>query len=292
MTDFEINGISSASGWVEPSCLYVVATPIGNLSDMTARAKEVLAEVDFVAAEDTRVSGKLMSLFGIHKSTVNYFEHNKAEMGKKIISRLLGGESCAIVTDAGTPAVSDPGEDLVKLAHENGIKVVPIPGACAAIAALCASGFPSTRFTFEGFLPRVGKEKKKRLEECATENKVMIFYEAPHRFSKTLAEMLEAFGDRRIFIAREITKLNEELITTTLSEAVDMYTEKEPKGEFVFIVEGASAKSADNFWQDMDIPSHVSFYTDKGMSSMDAIKQVSKDRCVAKNEIYKAVKVK
>ncbi len=280
---------NSEKRWVESGALYVVATPIGNLSDMTERAKQVLEEVDFVAAEDTRVSGKLLSVFGLHKSTVNYFEHNKMEMGEKIVSRLLGGESCAIVTDAGTPAVSDPGEQLVRLAHEKGVKVVPIPGACAAIAALCASGLPSARFTFEGFLPRNNKERKQRLEECSTERKVMIFYEAPHRFGKTLSEMLDVFGDRRIFIARELTKINEELIHTTLSEAVNLFSEKEPKGEFVFIVNGANNNEDNLFWESLTIHEHVEFYVQSGFSSMDAIKQVAKDRGVAKNEIYKTI---
>lgn len=283
--------ISAEEKWVEKGVLYVVATPIGNLSDITVRALSVLRGVDFIAAEDTRVSGKLVSVLlpGTKKSIVNYFEHNKGTMGKKIIERISGGESCAIVTDAGTPAISDPGEELVRLAHESGVKVVPIPGSCAAVSALCASGMPSVRFTFEGFLPRESKEMKERLEECASEKRTMIFYEAPHRIAKTLSSMLEHFGDRKLFIARELTKLNEELYTTTLSEALSEFTEKEPKGELVLVIEGKKNSTDDAFWNEMTVSEHVDFYIDKGLSSMDAIKQAAKDRGVAKNEIYKAV---
>ncbi len=290
-TNLELAFEKDTGKWVESGALYVVATPIGNLSDISERALAVLREVDFIAAEDTRVSGKLLSLLlpGVKKSIVNYFEHNKGVMGEKVTERLLNGESCAIVTDAGTPAVSDPGEDLVRLAHEKGVKVVPIPGSCAAVTALSASGMPSVRFTFEGFLPRDGKEKKERLEECASEKRTMIFYEAPHRIAKTLAEMKEYFGDRRLFIARELTKLNEELYTTTLSEALSAFESKEPKGEFVLVIEGKKENADDAFWKSMTIEEHVDFYTEKGLSSMDAIKQTAKDRGVAKNQIYKAV---
>lgn len=277
--------------WVEGGALYVVATPIGNLSDISERALSVLREVDFIAAEDTRVSGKLLSLLlnGVKKSILNYFEHNKGVMGEKVIERLLRGESCALVTDAGTPAVSDPGEDLVRLAHEKRIKVVPIPGCCAAVTALSASGMPSVRFAFEGFLPHNSKERNGRLEECASEKRTMIFYEAPHRIAKTLAEMKEYFGDRRLFIARELTKLNEELYTTTLSEALAEFEKREPKGEFVLVIEGKKEDAEDAFWKSMSVAEHVDFYTEKGLSSMDAIKQTAKDRGVAKNQIYKAV---
>lgn len=283
------NNEAVSSKWVEAGTLYVVATPIGNLSDFTERAREVLAGVDFVAAEDTRVSGKLMSLFGIKKGTVNYFEHNKKEMGSRIVERLKSGESCAIVTDAGTPAISDPGEELVRLCHENGVKVVPVPGACAAISALCASGMNSVRFSFEGFLPRDNKERSQRLEECAQDKHTMIFYEAPHRIVKTLTDMLDAFGDRELFVAREITKINEELFLTTISGALEVFSQKEPRGELVLVVGGASNQESDCFWSEMSIGRHVEFYVEKGLSQMDAIKLCAKDRHVAKNEIYKAV---
>lgn len=272
---------------VLPKTLYVVATPIGNLSDMTERGKRILSEVDFIAAEDTRISGKLIGLYGIKKPLVNYFEHNKAEMGERIVSRLLAGESCAIVTDAGTPAVSDPGEDLCKLCHEKGIRVVPIPGCSAAITALSASGMPSRRFTFEGFLPREKKEQKELLEELQNEKRTMIFYEAPHRLKRTLDAFLEAFGDREICMAREITKLNEEIIKTTLSEAVRIYTEKEPRGEYAIIIAGTTDVDTDCFWKCMDISEHVEFYISGGLSKMEAIKKTAKDRGVPKNEIYK-----
>ena len=273
---------------VLPKTLYVVATPIGNLSDMTERGKRILSEVDFVAAEDTRISGKLLGLYGIKKPLVNYFEHNRAEMGEKIVSRLESGESCAIVTDAGTPAISDPGEDLCRLCHERGIRVVPIPGCSAAITALSASGMPSRRFTFEGFLPREKKEQRELLEELQNEKRTMIFYEAPHRLCKTLDAFFEAFGDRKVCLAREITKLNEEIVKTTLARAVEIYTEKEPRGEYAIIIAGTTeAKSSDCFWENMSIEQHVEFYISQGEKKMDAIKKCAKDRGVPKNDIYK-----
>ncbi len=272
---------------VQPRTLYVVATPIGNLSDMTERGKRILSEVDFVAAEDTRISGKLLSLYGIKKPLVNYFEHNKTEMGEKIVSRLADGETCAIVTDAGTPAISDPGEELCALCHKNGIKVVPIPGCSAVISALSASGLPSRRFTFEGFLPREKKEMNEILEECKTEKRTMIFYEAPHRLCKTLDAFYSAFGDRRICLARELTKLNEEIFRTTLKSSIELYKEKEPRGEYVIIIEGTKDNSAESFWKNMSVKEHVEFYIVSGLSKMDSIKSVAKDRCVPKNDIYK-----
>lgn len=272
---------------VLPQTLYVVATPIGNLSDMTERGKRVLSEVDFVAAEDTRISGKLLSLYGIKKPIINYFEHNKAEVGQKILARLLNGESCAIVTDAGTPAISDPGEDLCRLCRSNGIEVVPIPGCSAAITALSASGMPSARFTFEGFLPREKKEQKERLSELQNEKRTMIFYEAPHRLKKTLNAFAEYFGDREICLARELTKLNEEILLTTIQEAIEAYSEKEPRGEYVIIIKGTAKSNAENFWINMDIKEHVEFYINNGFSKMEAIKKAAKDRGVPKNEIYR-----
>lgn len=283
----EIPELENTEKEVLPKTLYVVATPIGNLSDMTERGKRILSEVDFVAAEDTRISGKLLGLYGIKKPLVNYFEHNKAEVGERIVSRLLAGESCAIVTDAGTPAISDPGEDLCRLCHEKGIQVVPVPGCSAAITALSASGMPSKRFTFEGFLPRDKKEQRELLSELESEKRTMIFYEAPHRLRKTLDVFYEAFGDREICIAREITKLNEEIVKTTLSQVIQIYSEKEPRGEYVIIIKGNTNKDSDCFWEEMDISEHVEFYISEGLSKMDAIKKVAKDRGVPKNEIYK-----
>lgn len=270
---------------IEKGALYVAATPIGNLSDITERAKKVLLEVDFVAAEDTRVSGLLLSKFNIKKSIINYFEHNKREAGEKIIAELLSGKSCALVTDAGTPAISDPGTELCELAHKNGIKVIPIPGACAAISALCASGFDSRRFIFEGFLPQ-DNTKDEVLTSLVNEKRTVIFYEAPHRLKKTLSEMHEALGERNICLARELTKINEEFVITTFSEALLMYEEKDPRGEYVIIV-GGKTKDEETFWEKLTVQAHVDFYIDKGLSKMDAIKACAKDRGVPKNAIYK-----
>ena len=271
----------------EKSALYVVATPIGNLADITDRAKKVLAEVDFIAAEDTRVSGILLSKFNIKKSIINYFEHNKKAAGKRIVEELSAGKSCALVTDAGTPAISDPGTELCAQVRENGFKVIPIPGACAAVAALSASGFDSRRFIFEGFLPQNG-EKELVLSSLVNEKRTVIFYEAPHRLKKTLAEFSEALGrcERRICLARELTKINEEFIITTLSEAEAIYSDKEPRGEYVIIIEGTK-NDGEKFWENLSVAEHVTFYTEKGLSKMDAIKACAKDRGVPKNSIYK-----
>ena len=272
---------------IERGALYVVGTPIGNLSDITERAKHVLAGVNFVAAEDTRVSGKLLSCFGIKNSFVSYHEHNKAQAGKQIVERLRGGETGAIVTDAGIPAISDPGEDLVKLCHENGIKVIPVPGACAFVTALSASGFPSRRFTFEGFLPTDKKEMNEVLDDYKNDRKTVIFYEAPHRLVKTLETMYSAWGNRKICIARELTKLNEEFLVTSLEDALEMYKSKEPRGEYVLIVGGAEQNESANFFENMTIEEHVEFYEKQGLRKMDAIKACAKDRGVPKNEVYK-----
>ncbi|MBR5528003.1 MAG: 16S rRNA (cytidine(1402)-2'-O)-methyltransferase [Clostridia bacterium] len=270
---------------MEAGALYVVATPIGNLSDITERALKVLSEVDFIAAEDTRVSGLLLSRFDIRKNIVNYFEHNKKSAGEKIIEELRSGCSCALVTDAGTPAISDPGTELCHAARCAGIKVIPVPGACAAITALCASGFDSRRFIFEGFLPQ-DSEKEQVLTSLKNEKRTVIFYEAPHRLKKTLSELYEALDDRRICLCRELTKINEEFIITTLSEAIALYNEKEPRGEYVLVLGGAEA-SEEVFWANLSVEQHVDFYTEKGLSKMDAIKACAKDRGVAKNVIYK-----
>ena len=286
MIDIEITK-EAAEKEALPKTLYVVATPIGNLSDMTERGKRILSEVDFVAAEDTRISGKLLNLYGIKKPIVNYFEHNKSEMGKKIVERLMAGESCAVVTDAGTPAISDPGEELCALCHKNGVKVIPIPGCSAVITALSASGMASRRFSFEGFLPRDKKEQTEILDQCKSEKRTMIFYEAPHRLRKTLEAFLSTFGNREICLAREITKLNEEIVRTTLSGAIELYAEKEPRGEYVIIIDGAKAIENESFWKALTVQTHVEFYVSQGLSKMDAIKKVAKDRGVPKNDIYK-----
>ena len=271
---------------IENGVLYLVATPIGNMSDISERALKVLEGVDFVAAEDTRNSGKLLSYFGIKQSFVSYHEHNKAEVGQRIVERLLGGESCALVTDAGMPAISDPGEDLVKLCSGKGVKVTCVTGACALTTALVLSGLDTRRFSFEGFLKGTNSEKNAFLNEIKDENRTLIFYEAPHKLKSTLECMYDVLGDRKIALCRELTKINEEINRTTLSEAVSLYNTKEPRGEYVLVVEGASRKTTDD-WSSLSIDEHIEFYVKTGMSKMDAIKKVAKDRGVPKGEIYK-----
>jgi len=270
------------------STLYLVATPIGNLDDITLRALKVLRECDFVAAEDTRVTGKLLAAYEIKKPCVTYEEHTKRSAGEIILKRLQEGESCALVTDAGTPGISDPGEDLVRLCLENGLAVVPIPGACAVVNALIVSGFSTRRFVFEGFLQGKDREKKDRLADLAGEKRTLLFYEAPHRLIDTLAMMAEAFGgQRRIALCRELTKLNEEVLRLTLAEAIAHFTETPPRGEFVLVIEGADDMGG-LFWQKLSIKEHVAYYTDTmGMEKMAAVKAAAKDRGVAKNVIYK-----
>lgn len=277
---------------VERSTLYLVGTPIGNLQDLSDRAKKVLSEVDFVAAEDTRNSMKLLSVFGIHKELISYYEHNKRSSGERIIARLLGGESCALVTDAGMPAISDPGEDIVRLAAEAGVTVSAVPGASAAISALALSALATSRFAFEGFLPAQKGERKKRLDAVKGEGRTMIFYEAPHKLRATLADMLDTFGaERKISLCRELTKLNEEIIRTTLGGAVKLYSEKEPRGEYVLVLEGAEEAgcpvgTVENPLLSLPPREHVERYIADGMSKMDAIKAVAKERGVPKSEIY------
>ena len=271
--------------------LYLVATPIGNLADLSERAIKVLSEVDFIAAEDTRNSQKLLSVLGISKPMVSYFEHNKRERGEQIIERLQAGESCALVTDAGTPAVSDPGADLVVLCAERGVTVTSIPGCCAAITALTLSALPTGRFTFEGFLSTNKAERRAHLDSLKNEKRTMIFHEAPHKLRTTLSDLAEAFGgSRRIALCRELTKLNEQVERTTLAGAMEIYTAKEPRGEYVLVIEGASESAESSaFWQDMSIQEHVRHYVDTGMSEKDAIKSAAKDRGVHKNEVYSVV---
>ena len=274
---------------VESSTLYLVGTPIGNLADMTERAKKVLSEVDFIAAEDTRNSMKLLSCFGIHAELVSYYEHNKRESGQRIVSRLLGGESCAIITDAGMPAISDPGEDLVRLCSEAGVTVRVVPGASASVSALALSGLPTARFAFEGFLPAQKSDRRKRLDSLKNEERTMIFYEAPHKLRATLDDMLDAFGkDRRIALCRELTKLNEDTERTTLEGAVATYKEREPRGEYVLVIEGGSGESSeDNPLLSLSPEDHVAHYEELGMKRMDAIKAAAKDRGMSKSDLYK-----
>ena len=270
--------------------LYLVATPIGNLADLSERAIKVLSEVDFIAAEDTRNSMRLLTHLGISKPMVSYFEHNKRERGEQIAARLEGGESCALITDAGTPAISDPGEDMVALCAARGIPVTSVPGPVASITALTLSGLPTGRFTFEGFLTVNKAERRAHLSSLANETRTMLFHEAPHKLQATLDDLCRTFGeDRRIAICRELTKAHEEILRLTIGEAVAYYKEQSPRGEYVLVVEGAKDAVTSNFWDAMDVPSHVQHYIDGGMAKMDAIKQVARDRGVAKNEIYKQV---
>ncbi len=274
---------------VEDGTLYLVGTPIGNLADITERAKKVLSEVSFVAAEDTRNSAKLLSCLGIRKELVSYFEHNKRVSGERIVARLLSGESCALVTDAGMPAISDPGEDIVKLAAEAGVRVSVIPGACAAVSALAVSGLPTGKFVFEGFLSANKSERRGRLAELTAETRTVIFYEAPHKLRATLADMAELFGEqRRISLCRELTKLNEEIIRTTLGAALKYYEESEPRGEYVLVLDGASegAIRAENPLLSLSEDEHVAHYEGLGMKRMDAIKAAARDRGVSKSELY------
>ena len=261
--------------------LYVVGTPIGNLSDFSPRAIDTLASVDFIAAEDTRVTLKLLNHFDIKKEMVSYFEHNKRQRGKIICQRILAGESCAIVTDAGMPAISDPGEDLVALCHELGIVVQSVPGPTAFATALAISGMPTGRFTFEGFLSVNKKSRREHLEEIKDEKRTMIFYEAPHRIMKTLNMMLEVFGDRDISISREITKKFETVYRGKLSDVIKNITEK---GEFVIVITGCEEKVIDD---NLSIKEAANLYIKAGLDVMTAIKKVAKDRKIPKNEVYK-----
>ncbi len=271
--------------------LYLVSTPIGNLADLSERAVKVLSEVDFIAAEDTRNSLRLLTHFGISKPMVSYHEHNKRERGEQLVQRLLAGESCALVSDAGTPAISDPGEDLVALCAARGVPVTGVPGCCAGITALTLSGLATGRFCFEGFLPMDKKERRTRLEELSHETRTMLLHEAPHKLRTTLADLEKTLGGtRRISLCRELTKRNEEIHRTTIAGAVTHYTENEPRGEYVLVIEGGDGKREASPTEALSLLSpaeHVAYYEKQGMKRMDAIKQAAKDRGMAKNELYR-----
>ncbi len=264
--------------------LYIVATPVGNLSDISERAIKVLSGVDFIASEDTRNTGTLLSHYGISKPQISYYEHNKRERGESIVNRLERGESCALVTDAGTPAISDPGEDLVRLCAERGITVTGVPGACAAIDALTLSALPTRRFVFEGFLESGKKERLARLESLKDETRTTVIYEAPHRLRSTLRELCDVLGDRKISLCRELTKLNEEIIRTTLTRAIEYYDENEPRGEFVLVLDGAAEKKAE--YPD-DVTEHVNLLISEGLERMEAMKAAAKARGVSKSDVYR-----
>ena len=267
---------------------YLVATPIGNLADLSPRAQKVLSEVSFIAAEDTRNTRAMLTHFGIHAELISYHEHNKSARGPEIIARLLQGDSCALVTDAGMPAVSDPGEDLVRLAAEAGITVTCIPGGTAAVTALALSALPTGRFAFEGFLPTDKRERNARLAVLANEERTVILYEAPHRLRRTLADLEATLGgERPLAVCRELTKLNEEILRTTVAGAAATYTEREPRGEYVLILGGATPKAVVTDFTDISPSEHVARHEATGLSRMDAIKAAARERGVAKSVLYK-----
>ena len=266
--------------------LYLVPTPIGNLGDISRRQAEILAEVDFIAAEDTRVSLKLLNHLDIRKPLVSYHRHNTETAGPAVLNRILSGESCALVTDAGTPAVSDPGEELVALCAAQGVSVISIPGPCAAITALAVSGLPTGRFTFEGFLPVNKKNRRAHLDSLRTEERTMIFYEAPHKLRDTLDDLAKTFGGaRRIAVCRELTKLHEEIIRTTLSGAVTHYDEVEPKGEFVLILEGAAPVEEEEISPELAME-RMEQLRGQGLSLKQAAKQAAEELSLPKNKLY------
>lgn len=273
--------------------LYLCATPIGNLEDMTFRAVRILKEVDVIAAEDTRNSVKLLNHFDIHTTMTSYHEFNKIDKGQYLVKRLLEGENIALITDAGMPGISDPGEELVRMCRDAGVPVTAVPGACACVTALVISGRPTRRFCFEAFLPTDKKERRAVLEELKTETRTSIIYEAPHRLVKTLQELLNELGDRKITVCKELTKKHETGFETTLKEAVPYYEQNEPRGEYVLVLEGCSRQQmeqeAQDAWKEMSLGDHMKLYEEQGMNRKDAMKQVAKDRGVGKREIYQAL---
>ena len=276
--------------------LFLCATPIGNLGDMTPRVVETLQNVDVIAAEDTRNSIKLLNHFEIHTPMTSYHEYNKVEKAKLLVGQLLNGQDIALITDAGTPAISDPGEVLVQMCYKNGIRVTSLPGPAACITALTLSGLSTRRFCFEGFLPADKKEKRLILEELASESRTMILYEAPHHLVRTLEELYAALGERKITLCRELTKKFETVMHTTLEKALKYYGEEEPRGEYVLVIEGKSREEKREeeiaSWQSMSIEEHMAFYENQGMDNKAAMKQVAKDRGVGKREIYQQLHVK
>lgn len=271
---------------MENKILYVVGTPIGNMGDMSPRAIKTLEEVDFIAAEDTRVTVKLLNHFGIKKPMVSYFEHNKHDKGEKIIDRILAGKSCAVVTDAGMPCISDPGEDLIKQCEQAGIKTVVVPGPSAVISALAVSGLETGRFTFEGFLSVNRKSRAEHLESLLSERRTMIFYEAPHKLMNTLKDFYETFGDRRLTIARELTKVHEEIIRTTTAQAAEQFADGSLKGEIVLILEGKK----DEEKAEIALGEAVAYaqrLIENGMRPTDAAKEAATMAGLKKNDIYK-----
>lgn len=273
--------------------LYLVATPIGNLEDMTYRAVRVLSEVDVIAAEDTRNSIKLLNHFEIKTPMTSYHEYNKYDKAKVLVEKMQQGQSVAVITDAGTPGISDPGEELVRQALAAELEVTPVPGACACISALISSGLSTRRFAFEAFLPYDKKDRTRVLEEMKRETRTMVMYEAPHKLKKTLVELMETLGDRHITLAREITKKHETIEPMMLSQAIARYEGEDPRGEFVIVIEGLDVKKLEeekkSSFEAMSVEEHVQMYVDQGMSKKDAIKQAAVDRGVPKRDVYNAV---
>lgn len=270
--------------------LFLCATPIGNLGDMTPRVVETLQAVDLIAAEDTRNSIKLLNHFGIHTSMTSYHEYNKVEKAKSLIEQMQAGKDVALITDAGTPAISDPGEVLVQMCQEAGITVTSLPGAAACITALTLSGLSTRRFCFEGFLPADKKEKKDILENLKEESRTIVLYEAPHHLTRTLDELYEALGNRRITLCRELTKKFEEVIPTTIYDARVIFENKEPRGEYVLVIEGRSLSELKREkvleWQSISIEEHMKHYEEQGFDSKESMKKVAKDRGISKREVY------
>ncbi|MBR6474182.1 MAG: 16S rRNA (cytidine(1402)-2'-O)-methyltransferase [Lachnospiraceae bacterium] len=276
-----------------PGTLYLCATPIGNLEDITYRVLRTLKEVDLIAAEDTRNSIKLLNHFEIETPMTSYHEYNKIDKGRTLIAKLLEGQNIALITDAGTPAISDPGEELVKMAHEAGITITSLPGACACITALTLSGLPTRRFAFEAFLPTDKKERSQILDSLKNETRTLIIYEAPHHLIKTLEDLLLALGNRNATVCRELTKKHETVFKTTLETALNYYKENEPKGECVIVIEGrtftALKEESRAEWQKLSIEEHVNMYMEQGLDKKEAMKAAAKDRGVSKQDIYKAL---
>lgn len=271
-----------------PGKLYIVATPIGNLEDITYRAIRILSEVDLIAAEDTRHSLKLLNHYKISKPLTSYYEHNKQEKGKYLVNKLLSGVNIALVSDAGSPGISDPGEDLIREAIENNIEVTSIPGPCAMINAAIISGLSTSKLCFEGFLSKNKSHRRARIKEISSEKRTIILYESPHGLLKTLKDLREHFGDRKISIAREMTKKFEEVFRTTLNMAIEKYDIDVPRGEFVLIIEGSSKENVEisQFYQNISIIDHIQRYVSEGFEKKDAIKMVAKDRNISKREVY------
>lgn len=272
------------------SCLYIVGTPIGNLEDITLRGIRILKEVDIIAAEDTRQTAKLLNHYDIKKPMISYHEHNKKTKGDEIIGLILQGKNVALVSDAGMPCVSDPGEDLVRLCVEKGIEVIPIPGPSASLTALSISGLPTSHFVFEGFLPTKGKERKERLERLSKEVRTIILYEAPHRLMTTLKDLKEYMGNANISISRELTKKFEETLRTDLDGAIEEFSNRNIRGEFVLILEGKSPEAIkedeEKRWKDISIKDHIIMFMDKGLSKKEAVALVAKERGISKKEVY------